>query len=624
MLRHRSLRTRLILGIGVITLMMAVAVVGAAYLVERHNSVDAKVSLELRPRTNLVEELRHNITLLAAAYRGFRISQESRFVEEAEVASKNIRETLARYRQSAALISTADEDWIRLETLADSYVRGTSEVMARQRSGQAAEYPEDLMNLRVELYAVADRIVHRNREAIAAAEREAARLAESILIYSLLALLATVAGSSVFAWGITRSVERNTRLLQEATEAVDRGDYPVAFARSEQWARTMSGDDSIGDELVQVGARFHKMVRTLHSRERWAAAHGELVSTLSSHIDLGRLASTALDVLARRVGCHLGAIHVVDREMKKLRPAGTYALGGADVESVDLQEGVLGQVYSSNEGVVIRDVPEDTRFVVKPGFGQVIPRTVVAVPLAVGEEVFGTLALASLHSLSEEQIDFVLESRGQVAVAIKNALAHREVGWLAEQLRARNEQLEAQNSELQAQAEEITAQNEEIRAQAEEITAQNEELESQRNELMERNEELGRMRAREEAERRNLEIIMGSLPEGVIICDAEGSIIATNRVAEKLFPRPVPYGAPAGTYIRELRLCRPDGEPYPSEEFPLVRAAREGTVSSGVQVLVRRHDGQQKILLCNAAPLRDASGAPSGAVGVFQEISEQN
>jgi PAS domain-containing protein len=363
------------------------------------------------------------------------------------------------------------------------------------------------------------------------------------------------------------------------------------------------------------------MVHALRSRECWAATRVDLASTLSSHIHLEERASRTLELLARQLGCHLGAIHVLERDSGRLKAVAAYAAADSDVESPVPGEGLLGQAFASSECLVIRDVPEDTRFVVKLGFGQAIPKTILALPLAVGQETFGVLSLASLHRLSEEEIEFVMEARIPIAVGINNAIVHRQIGLLAQELREKNAELEARNSELQAQAEEISAQNEEIRAQAEEIAVQNEELETQRNELVERNEELGRMRAREEMERRKLEILMGSLPEGIVICDGEGSITATNRVAEKLFARPVPYGASSDAYIRELRLYRPDGEMYRSQEFPLVRAAREGVIFNGVEVVVRRSDGREKLLLCNAAPLRDSAGVPMGAVGVFQDIT---
>jgi len=491
MFQSASTQTRLTLGIGGSIVIMAALVAGFAYQLQQINEINARITGQLRPRVVLADDLQLDITRLAAASRGFRASPESRFVEEGEAAISHIGRTLAQYHKLPALSESAEEDWSRLEFLTNSYTEGVSAFLGRYRQGNSlAEWPEEITNTRAELYEVADRIASQYRASIEAAEKQASALSGSLFIYSIIAFLLATALSVTGAWAITRSIAGNSRRLLEASEAVERGDYARAQAIGDEWDRKVSSTRSMHDELTLAGSRFSQMVRTLHSRERWAAVHDRLVSTLSSYIDPAQLSSRTLQVLAEEVNCQIGAIHAFDQKSGILRPIGTCGLGDMDVEPTYPGEGLLGRAFSSNRCVLIREVPEDTRFVVKAGFGQAIPRTILAAPLAVGNQTFGAFILASLHDLSPEDTDFIAQAQGQIAVAVKNALNHQQVEMLADELREKNAQLEAQNEELQAQAEEIAAQNEQLRAQAEEIAGQNEELRAQAEEIAVQNEEL--------------------------------------------------------------------------------------------------------------------------------------
>lgn len=63
-----------------------------------------------------------------------------------------------------------------------------------------------------------------------------------------------------------------------------------------------------------------------------------------------------------------------------------------------------------------------------------------------------------------------------------------------------------------------------------------------------------------------------------------------------------------------------DGEKLPVDELPLERAAR-GDVMRNHEEEVRFDDGEVRYLYGNAVPLRDATGAPRGAIGAYVDIT---
>ena len=70
-------------------------------------------------------------------------------------------------------------------------------------------------------------------------------------------------------------------------------------------------------------------------------------------------------------------------------------------------------------------------------------------------------------------------------------------------------------------------------------------------------------------------------------------------------------------------LYMPDAvTPYPPEELPLSRAILKGETSTNEEVVMRRHGGEPRWVLVNAAPVRNAAGEVIAGVVVFTDITE--
>lgn len=124
------------------------------------------------------------------------------------------------------------------------------------------------------------------------------------------------------------------------------------------------------------------------------------------------------------------------------------------------------------------------------------------------------------------------------------------------------------------------------------------------------------------AERDRLQQVLDVLPEAVLIADGTPTFTVSNRVAADILGaevvgRPVPVAEEIAYGSRRL-----DGNPYPARELPLQRALRGETVRGEQLLLENASTGASVPVLANAAPLRDMAGATTGAVVVFQDISD--
>lgn len=132
-------------------------------------------------------------------------------------------------------------------------------------------------------------------------------------------------------------------------------------------------------------------------------------------------------------------------------------------------------------------------------------------------------------------------------------------------------------------------------------------------------------RAAADADRARLRQVVDALPEAVIICDAAGRFVLSNRAVVDLLGvdpvgQPMPLDDPAA--YEEYGARRLDGSPYPSRELPMQRSFLEGVAVLGERAIFRNAaTGRDVPCLINSVALRDAAGAPGGALAVFQDIT---
>lgn len=132
-----------------------------------------------------------------------------------------------------------------------------------------------------------------------------------------------------------------------------------------------------------------------------------------------------------------------------------------------------------------------------------------------------------------------------------------------------------------------------------------------------------RKRAEEalEAERARLQAVLDSLPVAVWIADEKGTVIQTNRAAERVWgPAPTPYDIEE--YAEYKGWWADTGEQIAPEDWALARAVLKGEVSTGEVIDIERFDGTRGTILNSASPIRDREGRIIGGVAAAQDITD--
>jgi signal transduction histidine kinase/GAF domain-containing protein len=130
--------------------------------------------------------------------------------------------------------------------------------------------------------------------------------------------------------------------------------------------------------------------------------------------------------------------------------------------------------------------------------------------------------------------------------------------------------------------------------------------------------------ATERAERLNT--ILETIADGVVVCDAAGRPLQSNRAYRELNDLDHgPAGFEALTMAERVRLLDvrdATGAPLPFDCLPIERALRGEVVTGpGTDVRMRAFDGRELVVSNSVAPLRDLEGHIVGAVVVLRDMT---
>ena len=120
----------------------------------------------------------------------------------------------------------------------------------------------------------------------------------------------------------------------------------------------------------------------------------------------------------------------------------------------------------------------------------------------------------------------------------------------------------------------------------------------------------------------NLRELISVMPASVFACDREGVITYFNPQVIEIRGRTPELSDSPWSFLDSRRLYRTDGTPLRAEDAPIREVLATGVPIVNRELVVERPDLSRINVLANVTPLRDSTGVVSGAVSIFQNITE--
>lgn len=339
------------------------------------------------------------------------------------------------------------------------------------------------------------------------------------------------------------------------------------------WTERVKGPSAKEMRLVQglanQAATAMENARLYAAAERRAAqvtALFEIGRDISANLALSEILTSIVTKARELLGTDTSFLALMSPDGNELEMAASVGLRTEAMRKLKLkrEQGLAGVVLQKGGPIIVDDYPREVIFKDPPmdAVKQEGLKSEIAVPLHTGSNLLGVLYIGNRTParFREEDAQLLMAFAKQATIAIQNARLY------------------------------------------EDAVAQ---------------------RERAEAGRRYLQVIIDSMPEGVMVAEgAEGEVTTVNRAGRDLLginEKPV-------AALVERRsgagLLTPEGKPFPWDQSPLSRALFYGETCLGAEVIIRRTDGKETPVLINAAPFKDLEGRIAGAVAVFQDISK--
>jgi diguanylate cyclase (GGDEF)-like protein/PAS domain S-box-containing protein len=119
-----------------------------------------------------------------------------------------------------------------------------------------------------------------------------------------------------------------------------------------------------------------------------------------------------------------------------------------------------------------------------------------------------------------------------------------------------------------------------------------------------------------------LQALWAVLPAGVVVQDADGSIVEANRAAERLLGLNLAQMQGRTSLDPAWRAVRADGGEYPGHEHPSMRTLSSGQPLRNETMGIHTPDGQLRWLLVNTEPQLDPNGRATAVVACFSDVTE--
>ncbi|HLB45706.1 MAG TPA: GAF domain-containing protein, partial [Anaerolineales bacterium] len=362
-------------------------------------------------------ELLNRYLSLRLSVTQYRLAGESRYRDEASLASAELRTTLEA--------DTAPADTKRLVPLLDQYEAAFNELV---RLDGEIRHHTDLYNtaaatiqpLTLGIAADGAALASENLNSMAeSVQRARTGLALSITVVVMLSLLLTIT--------LSRQISRPLRALTDAVIQIGRGNLNAPLPKA--------GHDEVGiltttfhDMVSQLRESFATLEQRVADRTRALALSSEISRRLSGVLDQKQLISEVVEQVRSSFNYYHVHIYLYDPKHEYwVMSGGTGEAARAMLargHRIEQGRGLVGRAGGTNAPVLVPDVAKDPGWLPNP----LLPDTKaeVAVPIAIGGRVLGVLDVQHnvREGLKQDDVELLQSIAFQVAIALQNARSY--------------------------------------------------------------------------------------------------------------------------------------------------------------------------------------------------------
>jgi C4-dicarboxylate-specific signal transduction histidine kinase len=194
---------------------------------------------------------------------------------------------------------------------------------------------------------------------------------DALMPFSLQILIAALSSALMLILSIIFLIWR--RRLQKAND-----ERKLAESSLQVYTKKLESDAAIKSYLVEMSAYLQQ------------------ATTLTD------FAHTFLHHITQRIEADYGAFYVINEQSQRLIPIGGHGVLVDDLEAVNVGQGLVGQCAKDRSSIVINELT-DTSIRIVWGAGEVMPKSIILLPVTQIDHLLGVVVLATLRPIDVEK-----------------------------------------------------------------------------------------------------------------------------------------------------------------------------------------------------------------------------
>lgn len=288
-----------------------------------------------------------------------------------------------------------------------------------------------------------------------------------IWLYSLLFLLSCI--SIIISLYISNSITKTIKNVIQAIKSI-----------SSKEKITERIHVNSHDEIKDLAYTTNHLLDEISKREWLQTELAELILMYQGVSSIEMLGNKILSGMIQKTQTSCGAFYVreeIEDTVYYVKKA-SFAEQGADIgkQSIKMGEGLIGQSALEKKSFILRDIPEEFRYVTT-GLLEIRPKNLLVIPILFEDEVIAVMELVSVTEISDLHQELIQQTIDNLGLTIHSIMGRMRIQTLLHESQAMTEELQVQSEELQTQAEELQMQAEELRTTNEQLESRTEEAE---------------------------------------------------------------------------------------------------------------------------------------------------
>jgi transcriptional regulator with GAF, ATPase, and Fis domain len=252
--------------------------------------------------------------------------------------------------------------------------------------------------------------------------------------------------------------------------------------------KPLSDEDTLGLSLLEMReelkkARGEEEKRQEENQQRnWASQGVALFSDIlrKNNDNIEELSYEVISNMVRYTKSNQGGIFIVndnDKDHIILEMTSCYAYDRQKFlnKRIEVGEGLVGRCYQEQERIFLTDIP-DNYIKITSGLGDNNPTSLLLIPLAYNDNIYGIMEIASFNEFRDFEIEFIERIGESIAATISSVKANIQTAILLEQSQQQAEEMSSQEEEMRQNMEELRATQEQSARREEELARELESL----------------------------------------------------------------------------------------------------------------------------------------------------